>query len=113
MASPSELVQALTDATGIPHATVVDIDRKLVASGLRTKGGRGLNAARMSTFDAARLLTAIIAAPRPTSQQLPSSGIPLPTLIRGDRATVSSPAQASRTSPHFRRVTVLLMHSLR
>ena len=64
MATPAELVQALSDTTGVPLATVVDIDRKLVAAGLRTKGGRGLNAARMSTLDAARLLTAILASPQ-------------------------------------------------
>jgi hypothetical protein len=48
----------------MPLATVVDIDRKLVRGGLRTKGGRGLNVARMEPLDAARLLTAILASPQ-------------------------------------------------
>jgi hypothetical protein len=64
MATPAQLTQRLSDATGVALATVVDIDRKLVAGGLRVKGGRGLNAARMQPLDAARLLTAILASPQ-------------------------------------------------
>jgi len=64
MAGPAELVEALSKATGLPLPTVVDIDRRLVKAGLRTKGGRGLNAARMTALDAARLLTAIIGSPQ-------------------------------------------------
>ena len=64
MASPAELTQTVSDATGVPLATVVDIDRKLLKAGLRTKGGRGLNAARMQPLDAARLLMAILASPQ-------------------------------------------------
>jgi hypothetical protein len=64
MASPAQLTQVVSDVTGVPLATVVDIDRKLVKDGLRTKGGRGLNAARMQPLDAARLLTAILASPQ-------------------------------------------------
>ncbi|MEJ0047150.1 MAG: hypothetical protein WDN04_14310 [Rhodospirillales bacterium] len=41
----------------------MDIDRKLVKGNLRTKGGRGLHAAQMTSLDAARLLTAILASP--------------------------------------------------
>ena len=44
-----------------PFATVTDIDRKLVIGGLRSKGGRGFHAARVTPLDAARLLTAILA----------------------------------------------------
>jgi hypothetical protein len=64
MAGPAELVEALSKATGVAKATVVDIDRRLVTAGLRTKGGRGLSAARMTALDAARLLTAIIGSPQ-------------------------------------------------
>jgi hypothetical protein len=60
MATPAQLVEALSFVTGVPLPTVVDIDRKLVKAGLRTKGGRGLHAARMTSLDAARLLTAVL-----------------------------------------------------
>jgi hypothetical protein len=60
MAGPSELTEVVSEATGVPLATVVDIDRRLVKAKLRTKGGRGLNAARMTPLDAARLLTAVL-----------------------------------------------------
>jgi hypothetical protein len=43
---------------------MVDIDRKLLKGNLRTKGGRGFNAARMTALDAARLLTAVLASPQ-------------------------------------------------
>lgn len=61
MAGPAQLAQTISEVTGTSLATVVDIDRKLVKGGLRTKGGRGLHAARMMPLDAARLLTAILA----------------------------------------------------
>jgi hypothetical protein len=64
MASPAQLVSAISLATGVPLATMVDIDRKLVKGNLRTKGGRGFNAARMTPLDAARLLTAVLASPQ-------------------------------------------------
>lgn len=60
MASPAQLVQRLSEATGVSPATVTDLDRRLVTSGLRSKGGRGLHAARVTPLDAARLLTAIL-----------------------------------------------------
>jgi hypothetical protein len=60
MASPAELVQTISKATGVPLPTIVDIDRKLVKGRLRTLGGRGLNAARMTALDAARLVTAVL-----------------------------------------------------
>jgi hypothetical protein len=50
--------------TGVPLPTVVDIDRKLVKGKLRTKGGRGFNAAHMTPLDAARLLTAVLGSPQ-------------------------------------------------
>ena len=57
MATPPELMQAVSEATGVALPTVVDMDRRLVKAKLRTKGGRGLNAARMTPLDAARLDT--------------------------------------------------------
>jgi hypothetical protein len=64
MATPPELMQAVSEATGLALATVVDMDRRLVKANLRTKGGRGLSAARMTALDAARLLTAVLASPQ-------------------------------------------------
>jgi hypothetical protein len=64
MTGPAELVEALSKVTGLPLPTVVDIDRRLVKAGLRTRGGRGLSAARMTPLDAARLLTAILGSPQ-------------------------------------------------
>lgn len=64
MATPAQLVRAISLATGVPMATMVDIDRKLVKGNLRTKGGRGFNAAQMTPLDAARLLTAVLASPQ-------------------------------------------------
>lgn len=60
MAVSTQLIELVSKTTGLALATVVDIDRRLVKSNLRTKGGRGLNAARMTPLDAARLLTAIL-----------------------------------------------------
>lgn len=64
MASPAQLMQAVSNVTGTPLATVVDIDRKLVKGKLRTKGGRGLSVATMTPLDAARLLTALLGSPQ-------------------------------------------------
>jgi hypothetical protein len=61
MASPARLTETISEATGLPLATVVDIDRRLAKAGLRTIGGRGFSAARMTPLDAARLLTAVLA----------------------------------------------------
>jgi hypothetical protein len=64
MATPAQLVHAVSDATGVPLSTIVDIDRKLVKGKLRTKGGRGFSAAQMTPLDAARLLTAVLGSPQ-------------------------------------------------
>ena len=61
MASPSQLVETLSAVTGLPLASVVDLDRRLAKAGLRGKSGRGLNVARMTPRDAAHLLTALLA----------------------------------------------------
>jgi hypothetical protein len=64
MATPLQLAETVSAATGVPLATVVDIDRRLVKAKLRTKAGRGFSAARMTPLDAARLLTAVLASPQ-------------------------------------------------
>lgn len=64
MASPAQLMETVSSATGVPLPTIVDIDRRLVKARLRAKAGRGFNAARMTPLDAARLLTAILASPQ-------------------------------------------------
>jgi hypothetical protein len=64
MATPPQLLNTVSAATGVPLATIVDIDRWLVKAKLRTKTGRGLNAARMTAMDAARLVTAVLASPQ-------------------------------------------------
>ena len=63
MATPGQLVHTVSKVLGIPQATVVQYDRNLVEAGLRTKGGRGLSAARVTSQDAASLLIAIAGAP--------------------------------------------------
>lgn len=60
-ATPGDLVRATAEAIGIPHATIVVYDRYLAAAGLRSKGGRGWSAPRVTARDAASLLTAILA----------------------------------------------------
>jgi hypothetical protein len=61
MTSPSQLVRTLSETTGVSLPTVIDIDRRLLKAGLRTKGGRGLYAARVTALDVARLLTVVLA----------------------------------------------------
>jgi hypothetical protein len=60
MPSPAQMVQRLSETTGVSLATITDFDRRLVKQGLRSKGGRGLQVARVTPLDAARLLTAIL-----------------------------------------------------
>lgn len=59
MASPGELVAAVAAVLGVPQPSVVVHDRNLVVAGLRTKGGRGRSAARVTARDAAGLLIAV------------------------------------------------------
>ena len=66
MATPAQLVNVISDVTGTPLATITDIDRRLIKVGLRTKHGRGFNAARMTALDAARILVALLASPQVT-----------------------------------------------
>jgi hypothetical protein len=64
MASPGELVKVIAAATGEDEATVVQYDRDLHSAGLRTKGGRGRSAAKVTARDAAHILTATIGSHR-------------------------------------------------
>lgn len=63
MATPGQLVKAMAETLGIPVATVTQYDRALAESGLRSKGGRGLSAAKVTASDAANLLIAILGSP--------------------------------------------------
>lgn len=59
MASPGEMVKRIAETFGAPEATVTLHDRNLADAGLRTKGGRGRSAAKMSATDVANLLVAV------------------------------------------------------
>ena len=63
MATPGELVATMAIALGIPDATVTQFDRVLAENGLRSKGGRGTSAAKVTARDAANLLIALMAFP--------------------------------------------------
>lgn len=62
--TPNQLVEAVAVCTGLPQETVVQHDRNLLIAGLRTKGGRGPSAARVTYKDAARLLVATLGSMR-------------------------------------------------
>jgi len=62
--TPIQLVEAVAACTGLSKETVVQHDRNLVVAGLRTKGGRGKSAAKVTHRDGARLLTAALGALR-------------------------------------------------
>lgn len=61
MATPGELVKAMATVLGVPEAQVVQHDRNLAIAGLRTVGGRGRSAAKMTAGDAANLLIGVAA----------------------------------------------------
>src|SRR5439155_17694246 len=63
MATPGQLVKCIAEALGIPEPTVVQYDRLLAENGLRSKGGRGTSAAKVTAVDAANLLIAIMGSP--------------------------------------------------
>ena len=63
MATPGQLVQVMADTLGISKATVTQYDRVLAEKGLRSMGGRGTSAARITSRDAANLLIALAASP--------------------------------------------------
>jgi hypothetical protein len=58
--TPGQLVKAVALALDVPEETVVQHDRNLVVAGLRTKGGRGRSAAKVTPLDAARLIVAVL-----------------------------------------------------
>lgn len=63
MATPGQLVTCIASALGVSRATVALHDRNLSEAGLRSKGGRGKSAVKVSAIDAVHLLIATIAAP--------------------------------------------------
>ena len=64
MATPGELVKVIAATLGEDEATVTQHDRNLLIAGLRTKGGRGRSAAKVTAHDAARLLTSVLGSHR-------------------------------------------------
>lgn len=56
---PAELQQLVSDALGVPFATVAMCARRLREAGLITRGGRGRSAPKMGFADAARLTVAV------------------------------------------------------
>lgn len=64
MATPGELVKVIAATTGEDEATVAQHDRNLVIAGLRSKSGRGRSAAKVTTRDAAHLLTSVLGSHR-------------------------------------------------
>src|SRR5258705_2750991 len=63
MATPGQLVKCIAEALSIPEPSVVQYDRLLAENGLRSKGGRGTSAAKVTAGDAANLLIAIMGSP--------------------------------------------------
>jgi hypothetical protein len=63
MATPGQLVETMAHVLGVPVATVSQYDRQLAEAGLRSSGGRGTSAARVTATDAANLLIAILGSP--------------------------------------------------
>lgn len=58
MATPGELIKAVSAVLGIPEATATTYYRSLREAGLVTRGGRGPSAPNMTPRDAAQLLIA-------------------------------------------------------
>ncbi len=61
MATPGDLIAVVAESLGLPEVMVSQHDRNLASAGLRSKGGRGLSAAKMTADDAATLLIACVA----------------------------------------------------
>lgn len=59
MTTPRELVLSVAMHAGVPESTVTQHDRNLSVAGMRTMGGRGRSAARVTYQDAANLLIAV------------------------------------------------------
>lgn len=62
MATPGELIVAVSKCFGIPETTVFQHDRELVKAGFRRASGRGRHAS-VTPIDAANLLITIMASP--------------------------------------------------
>jgi hypothetical protein len=58
--TPGQSIHAVAIATNSPEEVVFQHDRNLVKAGLRTKGGRGRSAPKVTPLDAARLLVATL-----------------------------------------------------
>jgi len=56
---PAVVVAAVSDATGVPEASVTVHDRNLANEKLRAIGGRGRSGATQTPLDAARLIVAV------------------------------------------------------
>lgn len=55
------MVKVIANVLGVPEPQVVQHDRNLAVAGLRTVGGRGRSAAKMTPLDAANLLIGVAA----------------------------------------------------
>jgi hypothetical protein len=64
MATPGELVRVIAAVLREDEATVTQHDRNLLIAGLRTKGGRGRSAAKVTPRDAANVLTSVLGSHR-------------------------------------------------
>jgi hypothetical protein len=60
MATPGQLVRAMSEVLGISAGTVAQYDRQLAEAGLRSVSGRGSSAAKVTAGDAANLLIALL-----------------------------------------------------
>ncbi len=61
--SPGVFVKKLAKVLGLPSKSVVVIDRALLEAGLRSRGGRGRSAPKLTVTDTATLLLAVMATP--------------------------------------------------
>jgi hypothetical protein len=91
MATPGQLVQTMAAVLGISPATVAQYDRVLSEHGLRSKGGRGRSAAKVSSRDAANLLIAVLASP--------VSGLSMKDAVRACKVYASLPSLRKASWP--------------
>ena len=61
--SPGVFVKKLAKILGLPSKSVVVVDRALLEAGLRSRGGRGRSAPKLTVTDTATLLLAVMATP--------------------------------------------------
>ena len=93
MATPGQLVECIATSLNLPLPTVVVYDRLLAENGLRSKGGRGTSAAKVTAKDAANLLLAILGSPvagasiKPAIEVCKAYGR-LPVKLGGDSQTL-------------------------